>query len=147
MQAQAGGGAVAEALCCSREVQTRRRDLRTLGLCRVRQGAASYPDLIGGAGGRQRHTPANFLQARKEFWRVLYFVHHYFHPNTPLLAAQDIHGLMNHISAPAQFTGRRGCDRFRVKSQEDSVLGKLPPLYSAPISETRIRGGAPLEIV
>jgi hypothetical protein len=69
----------------------------------LHQGAAGCPDLIGGAD-RQRHTPANFPQARQQFGRIDYFVHHYFHPNTPLLAAQDVHGLMGHMSTPAQFT-------------------------------------------
>src|ERR1019366_7671205 len=90
MQAQVKAG-VAHALRCFREVQARLRNLRTLGLCGVRQGAANCPDLIGGAGGRQLQTTANFFEADQQFWRVDYFVHHYFHPNTPQLAAQDTH--------------------------------------------------------
>src|SRR5450756_224625 len=69
MQAQVGV-AIARALCCFREVPARRGDLRTLGFCSVRQRAAGCPDLVCGAGERQRHTPANFLQAREKFWRV-----------------------------------------------------------------------------
>jgi hypothetical protein len=34
------------------------------------------------------------LEAGQQFWRVGYFVYHYFHPNTPLLAAQDMHVLI-----------------------------------------------------
>src|SRR5450759_4286606 len=97
MQAHAARGTVIDALRRSCEVQARRRDLRTLGLGGVREGAASCPDLIGGAGGRQRHTPAKFLEAREEFWRVGYFTGHYFHPNTPQLATQDMPALTDHI--------------------------------------------------
>src|ERR1017187_1743527 len=89
MQAQIGGVAVAHDRCCFREVQARHRDLRTLGFCGVREGAAGHADLISGAD-RQRHTPANFPQAGEQFWRVGHFAHHYLHPNTPLLAAQDM---------------------------------------------------------
>jgi uncharacterized membrane protein len=37
------------------------------------------------------------LEADQQLWRVGYFVHHYFHPNTPQLATQDIHGLTDQI--------------------------------------------------
>jgi hypothetical protein len=97
MQAQVETGILQVAPRRFREVCARRRNLRTFGFCGVSQCAAGCADLIGGAGGRQRHTPANFLQAREEFWRIGLFTHHYFHPNTPLLAAQDMHGLMGSV--------------------------------------------------
>jgi hypothetical protein len=97
MQAQVETGILQVARRCVREVQARRRDFRTVGLCGVRQGAAGCADLVSGAVHGQRHTPANFLQAREEFWRIGLFTHHYFHPNTPLLAAQDMHGLMGSV--------------------------------------------------
>jgi hypothetical protein len=65
--------------------------------CRVRQRTASYAEFVSGPRAGQCHTPANFLQAREEFWRIGLFTHHYFHPNTPLLAAQDMHGLMGSV--------------------------------------------------
>jgi hypothetical protein len=89
MQTQAGI-AVADGLCRLREVQARRLDFRTLGLCRLCQGAAGYAEFVSGARAGQRHTPASFPQAREQFRRVGHFTHHYFHPNTPLLAAQDM---------------------------------------------------------
>ena len=89
MQTQVEAG-VARARRCFRKAQARRRDLRTLGSCGVREGAAGCADLISGIGGRQRQTPTNFPQARKKFRHVGHFAHHYFHPNTPLLAAQDM---------------------------------------------------------
>ena len=97
MQAQVETGVLQVAFCRFRKAQACRRDLRTFSFCGVRQGAAGRADLIGGARDGQRHTPANFPQAGEQFWRVGYFVHHYFHPNTPLLAAQDMHGLMGSV--------------------------------------------------
>src|ERR1039457_495094 len=101
MDAQVETGILQVARCCFRKAQARRRDLRTLGLCGLHEGAACCPDLISGAG-RQRHTPANFPQAGEQFWRVghglsveallfspRYFAHN-FHPNTPSLATQDM---------------------------------------------------------
>src|ERR1039458_9513898 len=69
MDAQVETGILQVARCCFRKAQARRRDLGTLGLCAVSQGAAGCPDLISGAD-RQRNTPANFPQAGEQFWRV-----------------------------------------------------------------------------
>jgi hypothetical protein len=112
MDAQVETGILQVARCCFRKAQGRRRDLGTLGLCGLHEGAACCPDLISGAD-RQRHTLANFPQAGEQFWRVghrlsvlsvkallfspRYFAHHYFHPNTPSLATQDIPVSTDHV--------------------------------------------------
>src|ERR1039458_8845019 len=153
MQAQVGG-AVARALCCFREVPASRRDLRTLGFCGVGQGAAGCADLISGAD-RQRHTPANFPQAGEQFWRVLhrlsvrdllfsprYFAHHYFHPNTPSLATQDMPGLPRKGSvSPSNHVGR--ATHHRCHRLESGVKGKTPDL-TCPPTNSHLKSSPPL---
>src|SRR5450759_1178448 len=70
MQQQVETGILQDAPRRFREVLASRRDLRTLSLCGVRQGAAGCPDLISGARDGQPHTPANFPQARQQFRRI-----------------------------------------------------------------------------
>src|ERR1035437_6223707 len=124
MQAQVETGILQVALCCFREVLACRHDLRTLGFCGVHQGAAGCPDLISGAD-RQRHTAANFPQAEEQFWRVghrlsvevllfspRYFAHHYFHPNTPSLATQDMPVLIDHFSVSGTVRWRKQEDLY-----------------------------------
>ena len=48
MQAQIETGVLQVALSRLREVLARRRDLRTLGVCGARQGAAGCADLVSG---------------------------------------------------------------------------------------------------
>jgi|ERR1017187_2302359 hypothetical protein len=104
MEAQVETGILQVARCCFRKAQACRRDLGTLGLCHLSQGAAGYADLVSGTGEGQGHTPANFPQARQQSRRIghklsvkallfspRYFAHN-FHPNTPSLATQDMQG-------------------------------------------------------
>src|ERR1035441_1834956 len=71
-----------------------------------------------------------------------YFAHHYFHPNTPSLATQDVQGLPRKGSvSPSNHVGR--ATHHRCHRLESGVKGKTPDL-TCPPTNSHLKSSPPL---